>query len=118
MQNKHSIKVEFTPEFKRNLRALSKKYHHIRSDIQPIIDQIQTGKFIGNRIAGTNYLIFKVRAINRDISKGKSSGYRIIYQVKKPDQVILIAIYSKLDQSDISTERIRQILVEYEKLKP
>jgi mRNA-degrading endonuclease RelE of RelBE toxin-antitoxin system len=115
MQNRQTIRIEFTPEFKRNLRALSKKYHHIRSDIQPIIDQIQTGQFIGDRIAGTNYLIFKVRAINKDISKGKSSGYRIIYQIEKPNQVVLTAIYSKLDQSDISIDKICQILREYEK---
>lgn len=29
--------VEFTPEFKRNLRSLAKKYRRIRSDIQPVI---------------------------------------------------------------------------------
>ena len=34
------VQVEFTTEFKRNLRALSKKYRHIRSDIQPVIGQI------------------------------------------------------------------------------
>jgi hypothetical protein len=27
------MQVEYTPEFKRNLRALAKKYHHIRSDV-------------------------------------------------------------------------------------
>ena len=30
----------YTPEFKRNLRHLSKKYRHIRKDIQPVIDDI------------------------------------------------------------------------------
>jgi len=34
------VQVEFTPEFKRNLRALSKKYRHIRSDVQPVIDRL------------------------------------------------------------------------------
>ena len=29
--------IRFTPEFKRNLRQLSKKYRRIRSDIQPIL---------------------------------------------------------------------------------
>lgn len=37
------VRVEFTPEFKRNLRALSKKYRHIRSDVQPVIEQPQAG---------------------------------------------------------------------------
>ena len=32
-----SVRVEYTPEFKRNLRALAKKYRHIWSDIEPEI---------------------------------------------------------------------------------
>ena len=45
-----SIQVEYTPEFKRNLHVLSKKYRHIRSDIQPIIEQLQRREIIGNQI--------------------------------------------------------------------
>lgn len=30
-----SIEIKFTLEFKRNLRVLSRKYRHIRSDVQP-----------------------------------------------------------------------------------
>jgi hypothetical protein len=37
------IQIGFTPEFKRSLRMLAKKYRHIRSDIEPIIDQLQKG---------------------------------------------------------------------------
>ena len=33
--------VRFTPEFKRNLRQLAKKYRWIRSDIQPVIDALR-----------------------------------------------------------------------------
>ena len=73
------VRVEYAPEFKRNLRALAKKYHHIRSDIQPVIDSLQAGQFIGDRVPGTRYTIFKVRVQNRDIPKGKRSGYRLIY---------------------------------------
>ena len=36
--------VRFTPEFKRNLRQLAKKYRQIRSDIQPIIDVLLAGQ--------------------------------------------------------------------------
>ncbi|QTA91752.1 hypothetical protein [Desulfonema magnum] len=50
---KISPDVEFTPEFKRNLRSLAKKYRHIRSDIQPVIDQIQKGDFVGDQIPKT-----------------------------------------------------------------
>lgn len=111
------VQVEFTLEFKRNLRALAKKYRHIRSDIQPVLEQLEAGDFVGDRIQGTSYVIFKIRVQNSDIPKGKSSGYRLIYQVKTPAQATLITIYSKLDQADISPDQIRRILLEFEQLR-
>ncbi len=109
------IEVEFTPEFKRSLRALAKKYRNIRSDVQPVIEQIQKGNFVGNQIPKTgDYIIFKVRVRNRDIRKGKSAGYRLIYYVKTGKKVIMITIYSKTEQSDITPNQIRRILKNYE----
>ncbi|MCB0208133.1 MAG: type II toxin-antitoxin system RelE/ParE family toxin [Anaerolineae bacterium] len=109
-----SVKLRFTPEFKRNLRALSKKYRRIRSDVQPVIDQLQAGNFVGDQIPRVKYTIFKLRVKNSDIGKGKRSGYRFIYYLKTQTEVILVTIYSKLEQSDISAEQIRRILQEFE----
>jgi len=108
----HNIRIEFTPTFKRNLKALAKKYRHIRSDVQPVIEQLQSGVVLGDQVPGVGYTIFKVRIRNRDIQKGKSSGYRMLYYLKAEDKIILITIYSKLDQGDISPLRIRQIINE------
>ena len=68
---KPSVEVFFTPEFKRNVRTLAKKYPHIRSDVQPVIDQIQRGEMIGDKVQGTGYTIFKARIRNSDVSRGK-----------------------------------------------
>jgi len=106
------VQVEYTPEFKRNLRALAKKYRHIRSDVQPVMNRLQTGEVMGDQVPGTRYTIFKVRVQNSDIRKGKRSGYRLIYHLKAPTSIILVTIYSKLDQEDISAEQIRRILKE------
>ncbi len=104
--------VEFTPEFKRNLRSLAKKYRHIRSDVQPVIDQIREGNFVGDQIPKTGeHSIFKVRVRNKDIRKGKSAGYRLIYYVETEIKVILI---TKTEQSDINPNQMRQILKNYE----
>jgi mRNA-degrading endonuclease RelE of RelBE toxin-antitoxin system len=62
----------------------------------------------------TRYTIFKVQVRNSDIRKGKRSGYRLIYHLKTPTSVILVTIYSKLDQADVSAERIRRILIEFD----
>jgi mRNA-degrading endonuclease RelE of RelBE toxin-antitoxin system len=104
------INIEFTPEFKRNVRALSKKYRHIRSDIQPLIEQLEKGEIVGDKIPGVKYSVFKVRILNSDIQKGKSAGYRLIYYFKSSKNIILITIYSKSDQSDITATKIRSII--------
>jgi mRNA-degrading endonuclease RelE of RelBE toxin-antitoxin system len=106
--------VEFTPEFKRNLRSLAKKYRHIRSNIQPVIEQIKHGDFLGDQIPKTGeYTLFKVRVKNSDLRKGKSAGYRLIYYVQSKAKIILITIYSKTEQSDISPAQIRRIVQDY-----
>ncbi|MEQ8385189.1 MAG: hypothetical protein RH949_22785 [Coleofasciculus sp. A1-SPW-01] len=73
------VKIDLTPEYKRNLRKLSKKYRQIRSDVQPIIEQLQGGNFIGDRIPGMGeeYVILKLKIKNSNIQKGKSAGYRL-----------------------------------------
>jgi mRNA-degrading endonuclease RelE of RelBE toxin-antitoxin system len=105
--------VRFTPEFKRNLRALSKKYPHIRSDVQPVIEQIQAGDSIGDRMTGVGYTVFKVRVRNSDALKGKRSGYRLIYYLQTSAEAVLVTIYSKLEQADISAAQIQRILKEF-----
>lgn len=114
MNENPAVDVRYTPEFKRNLRALVRKYQHIRSDVQPVIEEIQKGNFIGDQVPNTGYTIFKVRIKNSDITKGKKSGYRFIYYLKKHDEAILVTIYSKTDQADITPTQIRRILKEYE----
>lgn len=108
------IQVEYTSEFKRNLRAMAKKYRHIRSDVQPVIGRLQAGEVIGDLVPGTHYTIFKVRIQNSDIQKGKRSGYRLIYHLKTLTSIILVTIYSKLEQADISAKQIQRIIREHD----
>jgi len=110
-----SVQIYLTPEYKQNLRDLSKRYRNIRSDTQEVIEQIQAGKFIGDRIPGLgeNNVVFKVRVKNSNIQKGKSAGYRLIYQLELATSVLLLTIYSKLDREDISANEILSILGEF-----
>ncbi|MEG4507291.1 type II toxin-antitoxin system RelE/ParE family toxin [Microcoleus sp. F6_B4] len=115
-ESDHLVHIDLTPEYKRNLRELSKKYRQIRLDTGPVIEQIQAGNFIGDRIPGMgeDYIILKVRVKNSNIQKGKSAGYRMIYQVESPVSVLLLTIYSKSDRTDISLNEIRSIIAEFD----
>ncbi len=114
MQNDNTlIEVKFTEQFKQDVKRLAKKYRHIKSDIQPIIEDLKSGKLLGVRIPQTNDIFYKVRIKNSDIHKGKSGGYRLIYHIQGSTIIIMMTIYAKSEQEDISAQRIREILAEF-----
>lgn len=115
MQNESKpVQILVTPEFKRSLKLLSKRYRHIRSDVQPIIDQLQSGEIMGDQIPNIPYTVFKVRIKNSDNQKGKSGGYRFIYYLKTSITIVLVTIYSKSDQEDIAINRLKQIIESFQ----
>ena len=104
------IQLVFSDEFKTRLRTLLKRYRSIRNDLQPLLDELQSGNFIGDQIPGTGYTVFKVRLKNSDIQKGKSGGYRVNYQLRDDTYILLVVIYSKSDQDDFPANQIRDII--------
>lgn len=70
LNNTPLVHIDLSPEYKQNLRSLSKRYRNIRSDTQELLEQIQSGNFIGDRIAGLgeDYLVIKVRVKNSRLS--------------------------------------------------
>jgi mRNA-degrading endonuclease RelE of RelBE toxin-antitoxin system len=108
------VEVRFTPEFKRNIRQLAKKYRRIKTDVQPLLDELGQGQTPGDQIPGVQYEVFKVRVKNSDSGKGKSGGYRVIYQRTTTGAIVLITIYSKTEQEDIAPADIRQVILDYE----
>lgn len=110
MTDQSFTKVEVSPTFKRNIKALGKKYRGIRKDIKPVIKQLQKGELPGDQISGIGDRVFKLRVKNSDIAKGKSGGYRLIYYCQTATGIILLTIYSKSEQVDISADDIRRII--------
>jgi mRNA-degrading endonuclease RelE of RelBE toxin-antitoxin system len=104
------VQVVFTDRFKRDIRRLGKRYRRIRLDILPLIEQLESGDLPGNQIPDMDYILFKVRVRNTSIQKGKSGGYRVLYYLKTRDQILLVTMYSKSTQSDITAAEVREIL--------
>lgn len=73
------------------------------------------GETPGDQIQGLGYTIYKVRVRNTDAKRDKSGGYRIIYYLQTADNVLLVTIYSKAEQSDIGTEEVLCIIREEER---
>ncbi|MBN3940141.1 type II toxin-antitoxin system RelE/ParE family toxin [Nostoc sp. NMS9] len=122
MLSDNAVLIRFSDEFEQELYRLSKRFRNIRSDVQPITLQLQQGNFVGDaygglrlRIAGIGeeYIVYKVRVRNSSIQKGKSAGYRLIYQVESPTSLLLLTIYSKSDREDIGANEIRDIVADF-----
>jgi len=112
---KAPIRVRFTPGFKRNLRRLARKYRHIKSDIEPLIKEIEAGGLPGDQIPRAKDEIYKARVVNSDLQRGKSGGYRVIYSVETPTQRVLVTVYSKTEQADVTMEELRRIIKEVDR---
>ncbi|MEG3862786.1 type II toxin-antitoxin system RelE family toxin [Microcoleus sp. herbarium12] len=104
------VEIRLTPEFQRKLKNLAKKYRQIPTDIQPVLEQLQVGDFLGDRIPDIGFPVMKVRIRNSDTQKGKSGGYRLIYWISSTTLIVLLDIYSKSEREDIEIEEIRQII--------
>jgi mRNA-degrading endonuclease RelE of RelBE toxin-antitoxin system len=115
MQNNDDlINIDLTPEYKRNLKYLAKKYRNIRSDTLSVISELQQGILLGDRLIGfgADLYIYKVRVKNSNIQKGKSAGYRLIYLRESETSILLLTIYSKSEREDITKNEIEAILSE------
>ncbi|MEG3880773.1 type II toxin-antitoxin system RelE/ParE family toxin [Microcoleus sp. herbarium19] len=104
------VEIRLTPEFQRKLKNLAKKYRQVPTDLQPVLEQLQLGDFLGDQIPGIGSPVMKVRIINSDTQKGKSGGYRLIYWISSTKLIVLLDIYSKSDREDIEIDEIRQII--------
>ena len=105
--------LSYTTEFKRALRKLSRRYRSLRTDLQPLLDDLSEGKTPGDQLQNTRYPTFKVRVKNSDAQKGKRGGYRVIYYLQKAEETVLVTLYSKSDQADIASEDVHRIIEKY-----
>lgn len=79
-------------------------------DVEPVIKQLQNGELPGDKIAGIGEQVFKLRVKNSNVSKGKSGGYRLIYYCQTAIGIILLTIYTKSEQVNITAEDIKKII--------
>jgi mRNA-degrading endonuclease RelE of RelBE toxin-antitoxin system len=108
------IQVSISDRFADEVRQLAKRYRRIRLDVQPIIEQLESGELPGDQIPGMDYTLFKVRVKNSDARRGKSGGYRIIYYLKTDTQILLVTLYSKSDKPDVTADEVREIITRAE----
>jgi hypothetical protein len=94
-----SLIIEYSDNFLKESKPLSKKFKLLKSDLKEAIDEIEYSKDFGVHLG---FNLFKKRVKNSSISTGKSGGFRIIIYQQLENKIILISIFSKTDKENLS----------------
>ena len=103
-----SYKIEATPEFKRELKRLAKKYQSLKEEFAELIGSLEDDPKLGTPIGNNCY---KIRLSIASKGKGKSGGARVItYLYIAKTTVFLLSIYDKSEKADISDKELDALL--------
>jgi mRNA-degrading endonuclease RelE of RelBE toxin-antitoxin system len=99
-----SYDIRYSDTFKREAKALAKKYPSIKQDLAGLVKQLSEKPDIGTPL-GNN--MFKIRMSVTSKGRGKSGGARVITcVVYKSEQVLLAEIYDKGDYATVDERKI------------
>ena len=107
-------RLAFSPRFTQDFKYLRKRYRRIENDLRPLLDLLRRGDTPGDQMMSVGHAVYKARLPNRDAQRGKSGGYRVVYYLQTADQIVMLTMYSKSEQSDIPADAIRRIIQEFE----
>jgi mRNA-degrading endonuclease RelE of RelBE toxin-antitoxin system len=109
-----TTRVDFAARFTRDFDRLERRFPRITDEIADLVAELQADERPGVKVPNIGHNVYKVRLANPSSGRGKSGGFRAIYYVQYRDLVILLRIYSKTDESDVTPEQIRRIIEEYD----
>jgi len=103
-----SYSVYSTPDFRKLLKKLVKKYPSLKADLQGLIDILKEKPDSGIHLG---HSIYKIRLAITSKGKGKSGGARVItYLVTQDQEIYLVYIYDKSQLDNITKEQILELL--------
>ncbi len=106
-----TYKVVVLEDFRKDIKKLIKKHKHIEDDLKKLFNKLQAGNLEGDRIKEIKEVVYKMRLKSSDNNKGKSGGFRVIYEVQQDKIVIqLIQIYSKAKKANTTQAEIQRRL--------
>lgn len=105
-------KVVLSEKFFKDLKKLKKKFNKIDRDLDGLFVRISSGEVVGDRLREfRKFEIYKARVRNSSSDVGKSGGFRVIYYLKREDDLVLVlSIYSKSQKLNILKNEILKIL--------
>lgn len=106
-------KFVYMPLFERSIKHLKKRYPNIISDIEPTLETLETSPRIGSVIP-KDYGVRKLRIASRDMRRGKSGGFRLLYKLASDEAdetiIYLLFIYAKSEQADVTRTQLEALI--------
>ncbi|MGD9553691.1 MAG: type II toxin-antitoxin system RelE/ParE family toxin [Arcobacteraceae bacterium] len=99
--------IEYSDNFLKEAKQLSKKFKLIKADLQQAVKEIETQNDLGVYLG---FNLFKKRVKNSSVPTGKSGGFRIIIYQQIENKIILISIYSKTQKENLSDEELSTLI--------
>jgi mRNA-degrading endonuclease RelE of RelBE toxin-antitoxin system len=101
-------KINYTSDFERHLKRLSKKYKSLPSDLARLVDQLKNDPEYGIPLG---FNLFKIRLKISSKGKGKSGGARVItFLITQENEVYLVAIYDKSEIENLHKDHLKALL--------
>jgi mRNA-degrading endonuclease RelE of RelBE toxin-antitoxin system len=100
-----SYNITATPNFKKELKRLLKKFQSLKIEYLNLLDELAQNPTLGTSL-GNN--IYKIRISIASKGKGKSEGARVItFVVKSEETIYLMDIYDKSEKANITDKEIK-----------
>ena len=108
-----TCKFVFLPQFDHAVKRLKRQYRQIIGDLEQAFETIEQNPETGTVIP-RDYAVRKLRVASRDLRRGKSGGFRILYKLEATtDQdfiVYVLFVYAKVDQADVSIKALEDLV--------
>ena len=103
-----SCRIDYLPEFERELRCLAERYHSMKGDYASFLNGLKANSLMGVDMGGE---IRNVQMAITSKGRGKSAGaraitYNIITHTMQEGRVVLVTIYDKSEQTNVTKREI------------
>lgn len=106
-----TITFEYTPEFLKSAKVLSKRYKSFADDLKTLCQDITANPELGEDLENG---VRKLRMAIKSKGKGKRAGARVISLSAMIDdnnaKITFLYVYDKSDMANISDNKIKQII--------
>lgn len=103
----------FMPDFERAVKQLKKRFRNLANDLEKALDEIETNPSIGTVIPN-DYQVRKLRVASRDMQRGKSGGFRLLYRLASDEADVytayLLFLYAKSDWEDVTLLELEEFI--------